>query len=221
MLSQGFIQSTEFIDAAIDDYDASKRDSQPRRLVKACQFFIWLGLLEDNGRSADNDGWSLRPVNYAIRMTLGLRWCIAVEHVLLFMLNVVLSSATLWDLCWRVVYPHCFWGGYSIAIGYLLTGLVKSFAVACFETAAVRAQHALICAAVEAKNVAALKSSMDGFVDSFSTAAQPFFKYDKPRFEAVEESMPDVSPPQSLQELLHKLAYHILNIERHVNWLKI
>ena len=26
---------------------------------------------------------------------------------------------------------------------------------------------------------------------------------------------------QLLQELLHKLVYHILNIERHVNWLKI
>ena len=160
MLSLGFIQSTEFIDAAIDDYDASKRDGTPRLLVKACQFFIWLGLLEDNGHSADNDGWSLRPVNYIIRRTLGLDWCIAVEHVLLFMLNLVLSSATLWDLCWHVVKPHCFWGGYSIAVGYLLTGLVKSFAVACFETVAVRAQHGLICAAVEAENVAAIKSSM-------------------------------------------------------------
>ena len=72
MLSLGFIQSTAFIDAAIDDYDASKRDGQPRRLVKACQFFIWLGLLEYDGRSADNDGWSLRPVNYIIRRSLGL-----------------------------------------------------------------------------------------------------------------------------------------------------
>ena len=72
MLSQGFIQSTAFIDACIDDYDASKRDGQPRRLVKACQFFIWLGLLEYDGRSADNDGWSLRPVNYIIRRSLGL-----------------------------------------------------------------------------------------------------------------------------------------------------
>ena len=196
MLSQGFIQSTAFIDACIDDYDASKRDGQPRRLVKACQFFIWLGLLEDDGRSADNDGWSLRPVNYIIRRSLGLNWCIAVEHVFLLMINLVLSSATLWDLCYRVVLPHCFWGGYSIAVGDLLTGLVKSFAVACFETVAVRAQHELIRAAVDSNNVAALKSSMSGFIDSFSTAAQQHFTYDKPRFELVEASMHEATAKQ-------------------------
>ena len=189
MLSLGFIQSTAFIDAAIDDYDASKVDGRPRLLVKACQFFIFLGILEDDGRSADNDGWSLRPVNYIIRLTLGPKWCIAAEHVLLLMINLVLSSATLWDLCYHIVLPHCFWGGFSVAIGHLLTGLVKSFAVACFETVAVRAQHALICTAVENTNVAALKSSMGDFVDSFSTAAQQFFTYDQPRFKAVEASM--------------------------------
>ena len=196
MLSLGFIQSTAFIDAAIDDYDASKRDGRPLLLVKACQFFIWLGILEDDGRSADNDGWSLRPVNYIIRLTLGLKWCIAAEHVLLLMINLVLSSATLWDLCYHIVLPHCFWGGFSIAIGHLLTGLVKSFAVACFEAAAVRAQHTLICAAVDSNNVAALKSSMDGFVDSFSTAAQQHFTYNKPQFELVEKSMHEATAEQ-------------------------
>ena len=196
MLSQGFIQSTAFIDAAIDDYDASKEDGRPRLLVKACQFFIWLGLLEYDGRSADNDGWSLRPVNYIVRLTLGSNWCIAVEHVLLLMINLVLSSATLWDLCYHVVLPHCFWGGYSIAIGYLLTGLVKSFAVVCFETAAISAQHALICTVAKSNNVARLKGLMDGFVASFSTAAQQFFTYDKQRFEAVEASMHEATAEQ-------------------------
>lgn len=186
MFSHGFIQSTEFVDAVIEAYDESKDNNVSLCYVGVAKLFILFGLVEYKDDTLDNDGWVLKRVNWIIERTLGRKYCISVEHVLLFCLNIVLSCPFLWSCTYKTLLAHCFWGGYSFAVRPLLKGLFTAY-IDTYENRAVAPHWTALRIAAKEESVVQLQMAFASLAPAFAKSFA--WRYNRAGFRAIEDGM--------------------------------